>query len=62
MYAKIWQYHQLNFPEALVYAVMEDVNPNVLKYWTVGGRKRIFSSEKTSWVFFFDGNVKLMGF
>ena len=31
MHAKIRQYHQLNVPRALVYAAMEDVNPNGLE-------------------------------
>ena len=35
MHAKIRQYYQLNVPRVLVYAAMEDVDPNGLEYRTV---------------------------
>ena len=53
MHAKIRQYYQLNVPRVLVYAAMEDVDPNGLEYRTVE-EKASFTSEGT--------NDKLMGF
>ena len=40
MHAKIQQYRQLNVPRALVYAAMEDVDPNGLEYRTVGKKSK----------------------
>ena len=40
MHVKIRQYHQLNVARALVYAAMEDVDPNGLEYRTVGKKKQ----------------------
>ena len=54
------QYYQLNVPKVLVYASLEDVDPNGL-----GQNKRekgSFTSEGTNWMFSFDGYGKLMGF
>ena len=66
MHAKIRQYRQLNVPRALVYAAMEDVDPNGLEHRTVGKKskreKGSFTSEGANWVFSFDGHDKLMGF
>ena len=63
MDAKIRQYHQL---KALVYAALEDVDPNGLEYRTVGKKSKTekgsFTSEGDNWVFSFDGHDKLMGF
>ena len=63
MHAKIRQNHQLNVPTALVYAAIEDVDTNGLEYGTGTFRekskreKASVTSERTSWVFHFDGSV-----
>ena len=40
MHAKIRQYRQLNVPRALVYAAMEDADPNGLEHRTVGKKAK----------------------
>lgn len=51
--------------KGLIYAAMEDIVTNCLKYRTVGKkskRKNVsFSCEGANWVFSFDNHVKLMG-
>ena len=68
MHAKIRQNHQLNVPTALVYAAIEDVDTNGLEYGTGTFRekskreKASVTSERTNWVFHFDGLEQSMGF
>ena len=66
MHVKIREYHQLNVPRTLMYAAMEDVNPNGLEHRTVGKKnkreKGSITTEGSNWVFSFDGHDKLGSF
>jgi len=66
LHQKIRQEHFLNVPRDLVYAVMQEMDPEGLESRAVGVRsrkkKQPFTTRGPNWVHSADGHNKLMGF
>ena len=66
LHQKIRQEHLLNVPRDLVYAVMQELDPEGLESRAVGvknkKKKQCFTARGPNWVHSVDGHNKLMGF
>ena len=66
MHQKLRQEHDINVPRDLVYAKMQELDPEGLESRKVGiknkKRKECFTTRGPNWVHSLDGHNKLMGF